>query len=113
MFEAEFTAEERYQVEDEILHYQHELRDELPHFVSEHKTKYDKLLDKWQKHALELEKGIDKLRKLAPKDRHWTAEITDKIEVFEEGWSVVEKDPDSLAIEKEIEYWQGTLGLDE
>ncbi len=113
MFEVEFNAEERYQIENGILHYQHEMRDELPHFVSEHKTKYDKLLDKWQKHMIELEKMIDELRQLAPKDRHWTPEIRDKISLFEEGWSIVEKDPDELAIKKEIEYWQGTLGLDE
>lgn len=113
MFEIEFNAEERYQVEDGILHYQHELREELPHFVSERKSKYDKLLDKWQSHMVKLESMIDELRKLAPKDRHWTPEIRDKIDLFEEGWSVVEKDPDELTIKKEIEYWQGTLGLDE
>ena len=58
-----------------------------------------------------MEAKIEELRALAGKDDKWREEILDKVKTLEEGWSVVERDPELLEIEKEIEYWQGTMDV--
>ncbi|MBU0531338.1 hypothetical protein KJ910_02495 [Patescibacteria group bacterium] len=112
LFETEFTPEERYQIEDAILHAKDEIMDEVPDLVKEHQAEYDQLVKKWSAHQAQIESKIKELAELAQKDASWRAEIDDKVSVFEEGWSVVERDPRLVDVEKEIEYWRGTLGME-
>ncbi len=109
MFETDFTSEERYQIEDGILHAADHIKDEMPEVIASNKVKYDALVDSWKEKQKLMEQKIEELRALSGKDEKWRAEILDKVHVFEEGWSVVERDPELLEIEKEIEYWLGTM----
>lgn len=108
-FETDFTAEERYQVEDGILHSVDHLEEEAPEKIEEHKEEYDKLVEVWKKKEAEMEGKIAELKALASVDAKWKDEILDKARLFEMGFAVTERDPDLVEIEKEIEYWKGTL----
>ncbi len=113
MFDTDFSPEERYQIESAILRAKEKLRDDISKFVEDNRIEYDELVAKWKKHAGEIQAKLDELRSLAEHDSKWKAEIEDKISLFEQGWSVVERDPRLVDIEKEIEYWKGTLGMEE
>lgn len=110
IFESDFSAAERYQVEDGILHAEDHIKEELPKKIAEHQAEYDQLVKQWQGKQQKMEDKIEELRALAGKDAKWKAEILDKVKTLEEGWSVTERDPDLVEIEKEIEYWRGTMG---
>jgi hypothetical protein len=109
LFETELTAEERYQVEDGIMHAEDHIKEETPAKVEEKRAEYDKRVAAWKEKQAAMEAKIEELRALASKDAKWKAEILDKVETIEEGWSVTERDPDPIEIEKEIEYWKGTM----
>ncbi len=110
MFELELTAEERYQVEDGIMHAEDHIKEEAPAKVEEKRAEYDKRVTAWKEKQAVMEAKIEELRALANKDAKWKEEILDKVKTMEEGWSVTERDPDPIEIEKEIEYWKGTMG---
>lgn len=109
MFETDFTAEERYQIEDGIMHALDHIKEELPATIAKKQAEYDKLVESWRGKQALMQEKIEELRALASKDPKWKEEILDKVKTLEEGWSVVEHDPEMLEIEKEIEYWQGTI----
>lgn len=109
IFEREFIAEERYQVQDGILDAQEHLLEEAPKMLLEKASEFMALVEKWQQHQALMQQRIDELKALALKDVKWKDEILDKVKIFEEGWSVVERDPELTEIEKEIEYWNGTM----
>ncbi len=79
--------------------------------AASHMDEYKELVAKWSEEQQKIEAEITELRELADKDAQWTETITDKVNVIEEGWSVVEHDPDLYKIKKDIEYWKGKLGM--
>lgn len=109
MFETDFTAEERYQVEDGMLHAADHVQEELPEKISADPVLYQKLVEEWGAKQAKIQEKIEELRLLAQKDDKWKEEILDKVKTLEEGWSITERDPELLEVEKEIEYWQGTM----
>lgn len=112
MFESQFTGEERYQVQDGILDAEEHIKEETPKAIESRKAEYEKAVEMWKEKQKKMEEKIDELRALASKDEKWKEEILDKVHTIEEGWSIAERDPDLYEIEKEIEYWKGTLGED-
>ncbi|EKD32745.1 MAG: hypothetical protein ACD_76C00154G0002 [uncultured bacterium] len=113
MFETEFTGEEKHQIEDALLDAQIHLREDQEQIVAKSKDKFDSLIIKWKEKQKKLSERIEALKVLGNVDPKWKKEIEDKVEKFEEGWSVVESDVTEEEVKKEIEYWQGTLALDE
>jgi len=109
MFETELTPEEQYQVEDGILHAEDHVKEELPEKIEKHRKEYDALVEEWKKKQEVMQAKIDELRALATTDPKWKDEILDKVKTLEEGWSIVERDPDLIEIEKEIEYYKGAM----
>ncbi len=109
MFETDFTAEERYQVEDGILHAADHVAEELPEKIAADSSRYDALVAEWKAKQAKIEEKIVELKALASKDPKWSAEILDKVKTLEEGWTLTERDPELLEVEKEIEYWMGTI----
>ncbi len=110
LFEEQLTADERYQVQDGILDADEHMKEEMEGMVEKKKADYDALVEKYKKQMEMIQTEIEKLRALASKDPKWKAEILDKAAQLEEGWSVTEKDPTLENVQKEIEYWRGTLG---
>jgi hypothetical protein len=110
IFETDFTAEERYQVEDGLSDAADHVRETLEKAVDPSSEKFKKLVEKWKKRADEIEGKIAELEKLADKDPKWKDEILQKAERFREGFLVTEEDPELEVVEKEIAYWKDTFG---
>ena len=111
LFEKQLTGEQRYQVEDGIMVASSKLAEMLRGQVSAEEASYELLVEKWKKHAQEIQKAIDELEALSSKgDENQRAEIKDKVFRYREGFLITEIDPELEEIKKEIEYWQGTFG---
>lgn len=110
MFEEQFNADEKYQIEDGFMDAEEHVKEEMKELSEKDLPKYDKLVKKYEGQRDEIQKQIDILRALASHDKKWEAEILDKVKNFEEGWLVTMPDPKLETVKKEIEYWQGVFG---
>jgi hypothetical protein len=110
MFEEQFNADEKYQIEDGFTDAEEHIKEEMKELSKKDLARYDKLVKKYEGEGNEIQKQIDILRAMASHDKKWEAEILDKVEIFEEGWLVTMPDPKLETVKKEIEYWQGVFG---
>jgi len=110
MFEDDFTAEERFQIECGLVDADEHLKDELEDLSEKDQGKFDKLVKKYSDQKEAIEKQLEILRAMASHDPKWQAEILDKVKTFEEGWLITMPDPKLETIKKEIEYWKGVFG---
>ncbi|OGL95059.1 hypothetical protein A2348_04815 [Candidatus Uhrbacteria bacterium RIFOXYB12_FULL_58_10] len=110
LFESAFTPEERHQVEDALLDADIHIKEEFGKEAASDERQYAALVKKWTEHRDAILKHIDELEALKDKDAKWHDEIVEKVKRFREGFSVTETDVDLDEVEKEIEYWNGTMG---
>lgn len=110
MFEDDFTAEERFQIECGLLDADEHLKDELEDLSEKDQGKFDKLVKKYEDQKNEIAKQLEILRAMASHDPKWQAEILDKVKTFEEGWLITMPDTKLETVKKEIEYWKGVFG---
>jgi len=110
LFETELTPEERHQIEDALLDADIHIREELGQTVVADEKRYASLLKKWEEHRDAIESKIAELALLANRDEKWKEEIADKVKGFRDGFLVTEPDVELDVVDKEIEYWKGTLG---
>ncbi len=110
MFEENFTAEEKHQIEDGILDGEEHIKEEIKELTEKDSVKYLEFLKKYEAERDEIQKQINILRAMASHDKKWEAEILDKAKTFEEGWLVTMPDPKLETVKKEIEDWKGVLG---
>ncbi len=110
LFETDFTPEERHQVEDALLDADIHIREEFGKDAAADEKKYAALLKKWEKTRDAIAAKIDELDALKNKDEKWHDDIVEKVSRFREGFLVTEPDPTLEEVEKEIEYWKGTMG---
>jgi hypothetical protein len=108
LFEKDLGAEEKYRVEEAILQAHDVIGKQCDDRAKERGESYTSLVEEAKKEQDEMQKLIDQLRSMSERDPKWASEITDKADQFEEGWSIVERDPTKEEIEKEIENW-GTV----
>ena len=113
LFEEQLSADERYQVEQAILLAHDDLDRQCDERATERKESYEQLVARWTGEEQRLQQMIDQLRGMAERDAKWADEIKGKADVFEEGWSIVERDPVEDEIKKEIEYWSTVLEEEE
>lgn len=110
LFTEQLDPKQRYQVEDGILVAKDKLAEKLKARVDQNSGEYEALVQKWRKHAEEIQRAIDDLEKLAAGgDENQKAEIQNKAARFREGFLVTEPDPNLEEVKKEIEYWQDTF----
>jgi len=109
MFEDDFTAEERFQIECGLVDAGEHLKDELEDLSQKDQTKFDKLVKKYSDQRNEIEKQLTILKALASHDPKWQAEILEKVKAFESGWLITEPDTKLDTVKKEIEYWQSVF----
>lgn len=110
LFETDFDAEERHQVEDALLDADIHIREEFGAEAATDEKRYETLVKKWEKTRDEIAAKIDELEKMKNKDEKWHDEIVEKVKRFREGFLVTEPDVSLNEVEKEIEYWKGTMG---
>lgn len=109
LFEEQLLPDERYQVEQAVLLAHDSLDRQCDERAHERRKNYEELVAHWTTEEARLQALIDQLRGMADRDPKWKDEILGKAEQFEEGWSVVERDPTEEEITKEIEYWATVL----
>lgn len=109
LFEEQLSGDERYQVEQAILLAHDALDKQCDERAHERRKNYEELVARWTAEEARLQGLINQLRGMAEHDAKWKSEIEGKAEQFEEGWSVVERDPTEEEITKEIEYWSTVL----
>ncbi len=68
-------------------------------------------LEKYQKEMEEISELIGQLKKLAEQSEQWQGEILDKVRVFEEGWSGIEREVEKSDVKGEIDYYLGVISL--
>ncbi len=113
LFESELTADERLQVENAILEAHDIVGRQCDERAQERQQNFNQLVEHWTKEQERIQGAIDHLRSMASRDERWKAEITGKADQFEEGWSIVERDPVEDEIMKEIENWSTVLEEEE
>ncbi len=110
-FERYFSPEEKFAIEQALLVARDSARAEIDQLVTDKKKdEYAKLVKAYADKQRQMEEKIDELRHLSGVSKKWEAEISDRIRTLEEGWSVVEQGVDLPELERETEYWKGTLG---
>lgn len=73
---------------------------------------YNAFVKQWAEKQQQIEGKISELQSLSEYNVEFKDEILDEIRVLEEGWSVVERDPDLDKIKQKIESWKGRLGME-
>ena len=109
MFEEELTPEERYQVTDGIFVAQDNIRKGAADEVQGQEVRYAELVEKWKGIQNEIHELLDGLREIAAENPKFEEGIMNKVHLFEEGWSVVERDPEIESVKSEIKYWAETV----
>lgn len=110
LFESDFDAEERHQIEDALLDADIHIREEFGAEAATDEKAYAALVKKWEKTRDAIAAKIDELEAMKNKDEKWRDEIAGKVATFREGFLVTEPDVSLEEVEKEIEYWKGTMG---
>lgn len=95
MFEKELTGTQRHEIEEAVLAAHDVINRQCDERAAERKQKYQDLVDRWRAYEERLQKKIEVIRSLAQRahDADLAAEILDAAMRFEEGWSIVERDP--------------------
>lgn len=113
LFEEQLTGDERYQVEQAILLSHDVLNTQCSERATSRKETYEQLVARWKGEEERMQGLIDALKAMADRDAKWRDEIAGKVAQFEEGWSIVERDPSEEEIRKELEYWGTVLAESE
>jgi len=109
-FERFFTPEEKFAITQALLVARDYAKKEIDGLVTgEKRGEYEQLITTRIERQEAIEKKIEALRKMADISKKWRDSILDRVRVIEEGWSVMEPEVDEQALDKELEYWRGTL----
>lgn len=110
-FELYFSADEKYQLEEALFEAKEALeKDMRTMIIGPKKNEYETELIVWCEKQKQLSNKIQELRAYADRSPQFATEILGKVRVFEEGWSVVERDVDIRIVEGEIEYYRDVIG---
>lgn len=109
LFERDLEATERYQVEQAILLAHDVINKQCDERAKERQKNFEELVEHWKSEEEKMQQLIDQLRGMAERDPMYADEIRGKADVFEEGWSIVERDPSEEEIRQEIAHWTTVL----
>lgn len=109
-FETYFNPEEKFAIEQALLVARESASEEIDELVmGPKKDEFDLLTKENRVKESEIEVMIDDLRSMASVSKKWEGEILGRVQTLEEGWSVVEQGLTVENLEREKEYWTGTL----
>lgn len=98
LFESQLEPDERYHVEQAILAAHDVVNKQCDERANERKEKFSTLVAAWSAKRDEIQRLIEELRNMAGRSSELAGEIVAKADAFEEGWSIVSRDPE----EKEV-----------
>lgn len=113
VFEDNFSPAERIGFERAFLDAKKETTEILASSISVTSEEYLAAWKLWEEKAKRMDDLLTKIEALKDVNPMFTAEIENKVWRLKEGFSITEQDPEEKDLEKELEYWKGTLGLDE
>ncbi|MEA3249126.1 MAG: hypothetical protein U9Q03_02090 [Patescibacteria group bacterium] len=109
-FEQYFTPEEKFGIAQALLVARDYAKKEIEGLVTgEKRSEYEDLITGYIEKEGAIEAKVEALRKMADVSEKWEPAIMDRVRVIEEGWSVMEQDMDEERLDRELEYWRGTL----
>ncbi len=109
-FERYFTPEEKFAITQALLVARDYAKKEIDDLVTgDKREEYERLIAEYIEREEAIEAKLAALRKLADVSDKWESAIMDRVRVIEEGWSVMERDMDEKQLDRELEYWRGTL----
>jgi len=109
-FERYFTPEEKFAVEQALLVSREAAANEINDLVlGRRKEDYGKLVEKYRVEQRRIAEKLDELRRMADVSSKWQPYILDRARTLAEGWSVVERGINERLLDRELDYWRGTL----
>ncbi len=93
LFETQLTGEERYHVEQAILAAHDVVNKQCDERASARQESFETLVKDWTAKREEIQHLIDELRNMASRSPALAGEILAQADAFEEGWSIVSRDP--------------------
>lgn len=109
-FEEIFSGDEKYKIEEAYFFARERVKKEVEDLIGgTEKLNYETELGTWKKKQSAIDAKLQALRQLAKTSEKWAAEILDKVELFEEGWSAIERDINETEVTKEIDNYQGLI----
>ncbi len=105
LFETQLTSDERYHVEQAILVAHDVINRQCDERAKSRQENFDDLVRKWTQKRDEIQRLIDELKNMAGRSAELSGEILGRAAAFEEGWSIVSRDPE----EKEVREALGSF----
>ncbi|NBS67924.1 hypothetical protein EBT31_03290 [bacterium] len=93
LFETQLTSEERYRVERAILEAHDVINRQCDERAHARQESFDELVKRWTEKRDEIQRLIGEMRNMASRSPELSGEILGKAAAFEEGWSIVSRDP--------------------
>lgn len=109
-FERYFTPEEKYAIEQSLIGARQSAREEIIGLVAgKKKAEFMAMVREHLTRQARMVGMIEELKILAKvSDKNRNA-ILESVRSFEEGWSLVERQPEERQLVEALEYWRGTL----
>lgn len=109
-FERYFDPEEKFAISQALVVAHGAAREEIDALVTDtKKEEYAKSVKEYKVRQRLIESKLEELRMLATVSAKWRPDMQDRLRTMEEGWSIVEHGLDLPTLEREAEYWRGTL----
>lgn len=102
LFESQLEADERYHVEQAVLAAHDVVNKQCDERASERKENFITLVKNWTEKRDEIQRLIEELRSMASRSDALAGEICAQADVFEEGWSIVSRDPDEREVREAL-----------
>lgn len=109
LFESQLTAEERYHVEQALLQAHDAINRQCDERATERQENFHALVEKWSANRDSIQLLIEELRRMAERSPELAGEILGKADVFEEGWSIVSRDPDEREVTEALQSFATQL----
>lgn len=98
LFETQLTAEERYHVQKALLDAHDVINRQCDERAKARQENFDELVKKWTEKRDEIQRLLEEMKAMASRSPELAGDILGKALAFEEGWSIVSRDPE----EKEV-----------
>ncbi len=109
-FERFFTPEEKFAIEQALLEARDAARKEIDGLaLGKRAEEYSRLTQSYRARQAAIEAKLSELKGLAKVSEHWKPFIIDKVSALEEGWSILGASINEELLDRELDYWKGSL----
>ena len=102
LFESQLGADERYRVEQAILTAHDAVGRQCDERATTRQQNFETLVAQWSLKRDAIQRFIDELRAMAERSPHLAGDILAQADAFEEGWSIVSRDPQEQEVREAL-----------